>query len=546
MTNSVNEISKAACIFAIGSNTTSNHPIVSRYINKALKNGSKLIIADPRQIPLCRTAHIWLRHNPGSDVALLNGMLKVIIEENLFDDSFVKERCEGFDAFESSIMDFDLKTAEKITGVPAKDIAEAARMFASTSPATILYAMGITQHSHGTDNVQCIANLALLTGNLGKLSTGVNPLRGQNNVQGSCDMGALPNVYSGYQKVDDKKVREKFEKAWGCDLNPSPGMTLTEVFEAAYAGKVKALYLIGENPRITDPDSNFIEKAISHLELFVVQDLFLTETARLADVVLPAASFAEKDGTFTNTERRVQRIRKAIEPFANARPDWIIIRDIAKNMGAKGFDFNSPKEIMEEIRSVTPSYGGITYNRIEKTGLQWPCPDIKHPGTPYFYSESFNTPSGRGKLMPITYRPPAEAISNEYPFILTTRRSIFHYHTVLSRKVEGFNELRGEEQIEINPIDAASLEIQDCEIVRVASIRGSVKAKAKITKVVPPGLISMTFHYGEARANILTNRALDPVAKIPEFKVCAVKIEKKESAYITKDYSRWGSHSKPD
>jgi formate dehydrogenase alpha subunit len=540
MTNSINEIENAACIFAIGSNTPSNHPIVSRYINRAVKKGAKLIVADPRQIPLCRTAHIWLRHRPGTDVALLNGMLKVIIEENLFDASFVKERCEGFDAFASFIMDFDLTDAEKITGVPAKDIAEAARMFASNSPATILYAMGITQHSHGTDNVQSIANLALLTGNIGKPSTGVNPLRGQNNVQGACDMGALPNVYPGYQKVDDEKVREKFEKTWGCNLNPSPGMTLTEVFEAAYAGKVKALYLIGENPRVTDPDSNFVEKAISRLELFVVQDIFLTETARLADVVLPAASFAEKDGTFTNTERRVQRVRKAIEPIGDARPDWIIIRDIARNMDAKGFDFNSPEEIMEEIRTVTPSYSGITYNRIEKTGLQWPCPDINHPGTPYFYSEKFNTPSGLGKLMPIKYRPSAETTSNEYPFILTTRRSIFHYHTVLSRKVEGFNELRGEEQLEINPIDAASLEIQDGEIVKVASIRGTIKAKAKITKVVPPGLVSMTFHYGEARANILTNRALDPIAKIPEFKVCAVKIEREESAYISKDYLRWG------
>jgi formate dehydrogenase alpha subunit len=540
MTNSINEIENAACIFAIGSNTPSNHPIVSRYINRALKKGAKLIVADPRQISLCQTAHIWLRHRPGTDVALLNGMLKVIIKENLFDDSFVKERCEGFDAFKSFIMDFDLTDAEKITGVPATDIAEAARIFALNSPATILYAMGITQHSHGTNNVQSIANLALLTGNIGKPSSGVNPLRGQNNVQGACDMGALPDFYPGYQSVDDNKARDKFEKAWGCDLNPSPGMTLTEVFEAAYEGKVKALYLIGENPRVTDPDSNFIEKAISHLELFVVQDIFLTETARLADVVLPAASFAEKDGTFTNTERRVQRVRKALEPIGDARPDWEIIRDIARNMDAKGFDFNSPEEIMEEIRIVTPSYGGITYNRIEKTGLQWPCPDLKHAGTPYFYSEKFNTPSGRGKLMPIKYMPPAETTSNEYPFILTTRRCTFHYHSVLSRKVEGFNELRGEEQVEINPIDAASLEIQDGEIVKIASIRGTIKAKAKITKIVPPGLVSMTFHYGEARANILTNRALDPIAKIPEFKVCAVKIEREESAYISKDYLRWG------
>jgi formate dehydrogenase alpha subunit len=544
MTNSINEVEHAACIFAIGTNTTANHPIIGRRIDRALSKGAKLIVADPRQIPLCRKAHIWLRHQPGTDVALLKGMMRVVIEERLFDDSFIEERCEGFEAFEASIMGCDLATAAEITGVTAKEIAEAARMFALTSPATILYTMGITQHSHGTDNVRSVANLALVTGNIGKPSTGVNPLRGQNNVQGACDMGALPNVYPGYQKVDDKAVREKFEKAWGCDLNPSPGLTLTEIFEAAHAGTVKALYVMGENPLVTDPDSKFIEKAISRLELFVVQDLFLTDTARLADVVLPAASFAEKDGTFTNTERRVQRVRKAIEPVDNARPDWMIICDIARNMDAKGFDFDSPEQIMEEIRSLTPSYGGIKYERLEKSGLQWPCPFPIHPGTPYLYSDRFNTPSGRAQLAPVEYRPSAETASNEYPFILTTRRSIFHYHSVLSRKVPGLNALRSEEHVEINPVDAASLEIQDGEVVTVASRRGRVKAKAKITEVVPPGVASMTFHYGETRANILTSTALDPIAKIPEFKVCAVKIERVESAYISKDYLRWGTGEK--
>jgi len=383
MTNTISEIGKAACIFVIGSNTTAAHPIIGRHVSRAVRNGAKLIVADPRETALCQIADIWLRHHPGTDVALLNAMARVIIEDGLPNTSFITERCEGFEAFEATVMAWDLSQAEEITGVTAKKISEAARLYASISPATILYAMGITQHSHGTDNVKAVANLALLTGNIGKPSTGVNPLRGQNNVQGACDMGALPNVFPGYQKVDDPEIRKEFEKAWGCQLNPSPGLVLTELFEAVDSGKVKALYLMGENPVLTEADTNFTEEAISHLELLVVQDIFLTETAQLADVVLPAASFAEKDGTFTNTERRVQRVRKAIEPVGNCRPDWMIICDIAKNMGAKGFDFDSPEQIMEEIRKVTPSYGGVTYKRIEQVGLQWPCPDLKHPGTAY-------------------------------------------------------------------------------------------------------------------------------------------------------------------
>jgi len=541
MTNSINEISDAACILAIGTNTTANHPIIGRQVTRAVQKGAKLIVVDPRRIPLCRMADIWLRLRPGTDIALLNGIMRIIIEKNLLDTSFIEERCEDYDAFEASVMESDLATAEKITGVPAQDMVKAARMFTSTSPATILYTLGITEHSHGTDNVRALANLALLTGNIGVPSSGVNPLRGQNNVQGACDMGALPNVYPGYQKVDNEKVRRKFEKAWNCKLSPSNGLTLTEMFDAAREGKVKALYLVGEDPVITDADTTFIEKAISHLELFIVQDIFLTETARLADVVLPAASFAEKDGTFTNTERRVQRVRKAIEPKGNSRPDWMIICDIAKSMKAKGFDFSSPQEIFEEMRGLTPSYGGITYERIEKSGLQWPCPDYEHPGTPYLYSERFNTPSGKAKFATISYRPPAETTSHEYPFILITRRSAFHYHAVMTHKAEGFDELRKEEYVEIHPADADSLEIQDGEVIKVTSRRGSIKAKTKITEIVPPGVVCMTFNFVETRANILTSRALDPIAKTPEFKVCAVKIEREESAYLIRDYMRWGT-----
>jgi predicted molibdopterin-dependent oxidoreductase YjgC len=309
------------------------------------------------------------------------------------------------------------------------------------------------------------------------------------------------------------------------------------MFEAAHSGKVKALYVMGENPVITEADTSFVEEAISRLELLVVQDLFLTDTAQMADVVLPAASFAEKDGTFTNTERRVQRVRKAIEPVGDSRPDWMIICDISKNMGAQGFDFSSPEQVAEEIRSVTPSYGGITYARIEETGLQWPCPDLNHPGTPYLHAEKFNTPSGRGQFIPVSFTSPAEVTSREYPLILTTRRSYFHYHSTLSRKVAGMDDLRGEELVEMNPVDAAALEVEEGEKVNVISKRGAVTAKAKISKVTPPGVVSMTFHYAETRTNILTHGALDPIAKIPEFKVCAVKVEREID--LTRDLLGW-------
>ena len=539
MTNAISEIGEAACIFAIGSNTTAAHPIIGRQINRAVRNGAKLIAADPRRTALRLMADIWMGHQPGSDVILLNAMAKVIVEEKLFDASFIEERCDGFEAFVESIMASALSMAETVTGVPLEKIARAARTYASTSPATILYAMGITQHSHGTDNVKAVSNLALLTGNIGKPSSGVNPLRGQNNVQGACDMGALPNVFPGYQKIEDPKIRKKFEKAWGCKLNPSPGLTLTQLAEAINAGKVKALYVMGENPVVTEADASFIEKATSQLEFLVVEDLFLTETAQLADVVLPAASFAEKDGTFTNTERRVQLVRKAIEPLGNSRPDWVIIRDIAQNMGAKGFDFNSAEQIMEEIRTLTPIYGGITYERIDEVGLQWPCPDTKHSDTPYLYAQRFTTPTGRGQFAPVSYSPPAEVTSREYPFILTTRRSFFHYHSTLSHKVPGLNALRGQEQVEINPVDAAALEVEDGETVKVISRRGTVQAKARVTEISPPGVVSMTFHYPETRTNLLTHAALDPVAKIPEFKVCAVKIEREID--LTRKHLEWGT-----
>ncbi len=525
MTNSINEISDAACILAIGTNTTAAHPVIGEEIKKAVRQGTKLIVANPREINLVRFADLWLQHNPGTDVALLMGMTRVIADEGLLDSSFIEERCENFDAFRESLKGFDLDFVERVTGVPGEKIVRAARMYATNSPATILYAMGITQHSHGTDNVIATANLAMLTGNIGKPSTGVNPLRGHNNVQGACDMGALPNVYPGYQSVADATIREKFEVAWGCSLPANPGLTLTEILDAAYQGKIKALYLVGENPVLSDPDATHVQEALAKLDFFVVQDVFLSETAQLAHVVLPAATFAEKNGTFTNTERRVQLVRKAVEPVGDAKADWWITCQIGQRMGSKGFDFTHPLEIMEEIARITPSYGGISYERLENGGLQWPCPTKEHPGTPILHTHQFTR--GKGRFIPLEYKPPVELPDEDYPLLLTTERSLYHFHTgTLTRKVAGLNILRSEELVEINAEDASALGIADGEMVKVISRRGKVVAKAKVTEASPEGVISMSFHFAESPTNQLTNPALDPIAKIPELKVCAVRVEK--------------------
>jgi len=525
MTNSINEIKDARCILAIGTNTTEAHPIIGLGVKKAVVSGAKLIVANPREIDLVRFSHIWLQHNPGSDVALLMGMAKVIVEEKLADISFIKERCENFAAFKRSLKGFSLDFVQDTTGVEKEKIAEAARIYATNKPSSILYAMGITQHSHGTDNVIATANLAMLTGNIGKPSTGVNPLRGQNNVQGSCDMGALPNVYSGYQAVADANIRKKFEQAWGCSLSPTPGLTVTEIFDAAYRGKLKALYIIGENPLLSEPDISHAREALEKLEFLVVQDIFLSETAKLADVVLAGVSFAEKDGTFTNTERRVQRVRQAIAPVGNSKPDWWITGELGKRMGSGGFNFAHPSEIMEEIAKLTPSYGGISYKRLEGGGLHWPCPTKDHPGTPILHTQQFTR--GKGRFIPVEYKPPMELPSSKYPLVLTTGRSLYQYHTgTMTRKVEGLNILKGEGEVEINPADAKALRIKDADMVKVSSRRGEVLAKAKVTEASPVGVVFMTFHFAESPANMLTNPAIDPVAKIPEYKVCAVRVEK--------------------
>lgn len=527
MTNSISDIEKANCIFVIGSNTTEQHPIVALRIKKAKKRGATLIVADPRKIELAEMADIWIRHKPGTDVMLILGMCKVIVDEGMFDEGFIKERCEGFEQFRESLKDVSLKEVSEITGVDESVIKEAAKIYTTKKPASIIYAMGITQHSHGVDNVLALANLAMLCGNVGIEGGGVNPLRGQNNVQGACDMGGLPNVYSGYQRVDDPAVRKKMEEAWGVDgLPEKAGLTVTEMMEAAYEGSLKALYVTGENPMVSDPDINHVKEALERLDFLVVQDIFLTETAKLADVVLPAASPLEKEGTFTNTERRVQRVRRVVSPPGEAKEDWEIICEIAKRMGySSQFSYKDPSEIMKEIASVTPSYAGITYERIEAEGIQWPCPSKDHPGTAILHKDGFVR--GKGKFSVIKYRPSAEVPDKEFPFILTTGRILFHYHTgTMTRRVSDLSYIRGEEFVEINPSDAERLGIKDGDMVEVESRRGKVKAKAKITERSPEGVIFMTFHFSEACANVLTSREVDPVAKIPEFKVTAVRIRK--------------------
>ena len=522
MSNSISDIDDAEVIFVIGSNTTECHPIIGRKIRRAIKNnGAKLIVADPRTIELSEMGEVHLDHLPGTDVALLNGMMRQIVEENLHDQAFIAERCEEFEPFLESLNRYDLKTVEETTGVAGEKIRQSAMLFGKAKKAMILYGMGITQHTTGTDNVKAVANLLMLTGNLGHPGTGFSPLRGQNNVQGACDMGALPVVYPGYQRVDNPNVREKFQRAWGKILSEKPGLTVTEMFQAAYDRQLKALYVMGENPMLSEPDLNHAKEALARLDLLVVQDIFLTETAQLADVVLPATSFAEKDGTFTNTERRVQRVCKAIDPPGAARLDWEIITEISTRLGYP-MNYKSSAEIMAEIAELTPIYGGISYDRPTKGGLQWPCWDPKHPGTPILHKGQFTR--GRGKFHVVHDRPPAELPTFAYPILLTTGRTLEHWHTgSMSHRSRVLETLVPESRVEINPVDANRLGIVEGDVISLSSRRGEVQTKAKKTSRVRPGQAFMAFHWGDAPANRLTNPAFDPQAKIPEYKVSSVK-----------------------
>jgi predicted molibdopterin-dependent oxidoreductase YjgC len=471
-----------------------------------------------------------MRQRPGSDVALLNGMMNVILTEGLADEAFIAERVEpeSYAELKTVVADYPPERAAEITGVPADDIRRAARLYGQAGKATILYAMGITQHTSGVDNVTSVANLAMLSGNVGRESTGVNPLRGQNNVQGACDLGGLPNVYSGYQRVTDTTVQAKFAAAWGHAPATKLGLTIPEMIDGMGNG-FRGLFIMAENSLLSDPDVNHVRAAFEKLDFLVVQDIFLTETAQMADVVLPGACFAEKDGTFTNSERRVQRVRKAIEPPGEALADWQILCELGEQLAGQtnGWSYDSPAEIMAEFVQLTPIYGGLSYERLEGQGLQWPCPTSEHPGTPYLHKGGFAR--GMGRFAPAHHQPPAEEPDDDYPLVLTTGRVLFHYHTgTMTRRSPILTEQVNEAFVELHPDDAVNLGVVQGDRVRVASRRGEIELKALVTETVPPGVVFVPFHFAEAPANALTNSAMDPTAKIPEYKVCAVRVTKIE------------------
>jgi formate dehydrogenase alpha subunit len=526
MTNTVADIEQADVILITGSNTTENHPVLSSFVKRAVTvKGAKLIVVDPRRIRITRYADKWLRQNLGTDVVWINGLMHVIIKEGLHAKQFIENRTEGFDELQETVEKFTPDTVEQITGIPAQEIIDAARLYANAERGSILYCMGITQHTTGTDNVKSLANLAMLCGNMGIEGGGVNPLRGQNNVQGACDMGGLPDVYSGYQKVIDPAARQRMAEAWNVDQLPDqPGLQATQMIPAAHDGTLKALYIIGENPLVSDPDVNHVEKSLNNLDFLVVQDIFLTETAKLADVVLPTACYAEKDGTFVNTERRVQRVRKAVDPPGESRGDWEIICEIAARMGYS-MTYDSSRQIMEEISKVTPSFAGISYDRIEHEGIHWPCPTAEHPGTPILHREQFTR--GKGLFHAIDYIEPAEMIDDEYPLYLTTGRLLYQYHTgTMTMRTAGLNEIAPEAFVEISPQDARKFKMEQGALVNIASRRGNIQARIKISRKAVTGTVFIPFHYAAAAANRLTNAALDPISGIPEYKVCAVKVSK--------------------
>jgi formate dehydrogenase major subunit len=552
MTNAMGEVEDTDCILITGSNTAECHPIIGRMVKRAVdRKRAKLIIVDPREVELVKFARIWLRPRPGTDIAWINAMVHVILEEGLWDKEYVENRTEGFQALRASVAEYSPERSEQVTGIPADDLRRAARRYAQAPKAMILYAMGITQHTTGTDNVKALANLAMLCGNVGIEGGGLNPLRGQNNVQGACDMGALPNVLPGYQPVNNEEVLARFQQGWntGVRLSDRTGLTLTEMFPAALEGRLKAMLIMGENPMLSDANTSHVKKALESLDFLIVQDIFLTETAQMADVVLPAASFAEKDGTFTNTERRVQRVRKALDPPGSAMADWEILCGLAQQVSRKiqarqaamsegnsssprvrpfshGYwDYKSAAEIFEELTALIPSYAGMSYDRLERRGLQWPCPNKYHPGTPVLHKDRFVR--GQGKFHAVEYVAPAEVPDEAYPFFLSTGRIRFHYHTgTMTRRSRGLNCVAPEGFVEMNPEDASAQEIRDGDRVRLVSRRGAITSRVRVTDRSPRGMIFATFHFKESPVNMLTNDALDPTGKIPEYKVCGVRVEK--------------------
>ncbi len=526
MTNSIPELeTDSHCILIMGSNTSEGHPLIASRIMKAKERGAKVVVLDPRDVQIARLADLYIPFRPGTDVALLNGLMGVIISEGLEDKEFISARTEAYAEMKAVVEKYTPERVQEISGVPAEKLREAARLYAQNKPAAIVYAMGITQHTTGVDNVKSIANLAMLTGNLGLPGGGVNPLRGQNNVQGACDMGGLPNVYPGYQVVTSPDVQNKFREAWGSTADTKVGLTVTEMVNAVGDGKLRGLYIMGENPMVADPDLHHAQHCLEKSEFLVMQDIFLTETAQMAHVVLPGGAFVEKDGTFTGTDRRVQRVRKIVNPPGNALSDWEITCRLARRMGAGGFDFPSPKEVMEEIAKLTPSYAGISYERLEELGfLHWPCPAADHPGTPYLHKGKFSR--GQGHFHAVEFKEPAESPDQDYPLTLTTGRLMFHFHTgSMTRRSEKLHQEVPDAYVEIHPDDAARINLKRGQRARVLSRRGQIELDVRVTKRIKPGIVFIPFHFAEAAANVLTHAAIDPTAKIPEYKVCAVKME---------------------
>ena len=541
MSNTMDDVAaNASLFFIIGSNTTEQHPVFGTMLRRAVRTrDAKLIVADPRRIDMVDFATMHIRQKPGTDIALINGLMYLILEKGLEDKAFIEERCETFEEFQQTVMNYPPDKVSKITGVPVEQLHQAAEMMGTLKPMAVMWAMGITQHIVGVRNVMDLANLQMLLGNMGKPGGGVNPLRGQNNVQGACDMGGLPNVYPAYQPVTYEEVQKKFESAWGATSNLKVGLTVTEMIPGIPEGKIHALYIMGEDPVTSDPDSGHIRHCLQELDFLVLQDIFPTETAAFADVLLPGVSFAEKNGTFTNTERRVQMVRQAIPSVGEARQDWEITTEIAKRILENSissrkvdvdapwarWNYSSPTDIMTEINALAPSYAGITHDRLEKgERLHWPVPNTAHSGTPILHTKGFSR--GRGKFMPVDFLPPPELPDDDYPMILSTGRVLYHWHGgEMSRRAKGLMEVYGNALVEVNPDDAVKLGLNGKRVVRISSRRGSIEAEAWITDRVPPGMVYANFHFPESSANELTIAALDPVSKIPSYKVCAVKVK---------------------
>ena len=528
MTNSVNEILDEDLLFVIGSNTTEAHPVIGIKMKQAVRRGTKLIVVDPRRTELAGMADLWLPLRSGTDIALINGLMHIIVKEGWQDEAYIKERCEGYEALRETIERYTPERVEAITGIPREQLREAARLYATTRKAGIFYTLGITEHICGTDNVKSLANLGLLTGHIGFPNAGINPLRGQNNVQGACDMAALPTDFPGYQKVTDPEKLAFFESLWGRKLSGKPGLKIPEMFDAAHAGTLKAMFVMGEDPVMSDPDANHVKKGFEAMEFVAVQEIFLSETAKFADVIFPATCYAEKDGTFTASERRVQRVRKAVEPPGEARVDWRIVAEVARAMGAEGFDWQTSEDVFNEMRAAIPQYRGMTYERLGTTGLQWPCPTEDHPGTPYLHKDTFSI--GKAKMVAIEHVEPAEPVCGEYPILLITGRRLEHYN-VMTRFSPTLDAIVPCEMAEMHPDDAQRLGLAEGQLARVTSRRGQVITRVTLTDKVKLGSIFMTLHFKESPVNELTIGAYDPVTLTAEYKVAAVRVEKVESDY---------------